>query len=91
MNDDKEVTAWEPTAEQFEKYQLREVQLAVQNITTGLAATKAFATTHDLLHARATSHAAMQVVLRNRPNRFARDPRRFGSLPRERKAPAVST
>lgn len=36
----------------------------------------------DLLHSRATVHAAWQAILAERPNRFARDPRPFSSLPR---------
>jgi hypothetical protein len=82
---DKEVTSWEPTPEQTEAYRVQEVQHAIANIEMGLRSTKAFSTTQDLLHSRATAHAAMQVVLRDRPNRFKRDPRRFGSPPRERR------
>lgn len=60
----------------------REQLNARQNIEAQLEAKQPASST--LLHSRATLFAVMQSILAERPNRFARDPRRFSSLPRVR-------
>lgn len=80
----EERKTWEPTPEQMQHYKNIEIEHAKRNISFGLQS-KGFSTTLDLLHSKATAHAAMQAVLAERPNRFARDPRRFSALPRDRK------
>ena len=74
--------SWEPTPEQLTKYLTREAELAKSNVCLML---RSQASTSGLLHSRETLHAAMQAVLAERPNRFARDPRPFSALPRPRR------
>jgi hypothetical protein len=79
---------WEPTEEQFAAYLNREREHAKKNVATGLQSI-GFSSVQDLLHSREITHEAMQAILSQKPNRFSCDPRRFSSLPRERKGVAA--
>jgi hypothetical protein len=80
----KKPPKWEPTPAAYLGYLAREQLQARENVEAML---REGISSHDTLHSRATIHRAWQHTLSLRPNRFARDPRRFSSTPRPKEVP----